>query len=154
MLEPPPLTAILYASLSSSNFRDLHTYLLSLSASPTPRVQYIMRHIPPRNQDVSEKNILSGYGVFLDLKKMDYLALDDRASHEGKRFTYVCIILAANLLKNPPPIGSNENDVADDSTHMSSNETDPILSLLQKYPVNDTAVEANVPLTEDELSRM
>jgi len=48
-------------------------------------------------------------------------------------------------------IGSNENDIAEDSTHALSEETDHILQLLQKYPVNDTAAEANVPLTEDEL---
>jgi len=82
-LEPPVHTAILYASLSSPNFRDLHSYLLSLSSGPVPKIEYIMRHVP-RDRNLSERNILSGYGVSLDLKKMDYLALDDRHSHGGK----------------------------------------------------------------------
>lgn len=34
------------------------------------------------------KGYLSGYGVFLDLKKMDYLALDDRNSHGGMYITH------------------------------------------------------------------
>jgi UDP-glucose:glycoprotein glucosyltransferase len=55
------------------------------------------------------------------------------------------------MLKILASIGSSENDIAEDSTHALSEETDHILQLLQKYPVNDTAVEANVPLTEDEL---
>ena len=35
------------------------------------------------------KGYLSGYGVFLDLKKMDYLALDDRNSHGGMYITHL-----------------------------------------------------------------
>jgi len=73
----PQRTAILYASLQSSNFRELHSHLLWLSSGPAPRMQYIFRPIPPK-ESVNEKSHLSGYGVTLDLKKMDYLALDDR----------------------------------------------------------------------------
>lgn len=36
----------------------------------------------PKGRDFEKKAILSGYGVVLDLKKTDYLALDDR--HLGK----------------------------------------------------------------------
>ena len=76
ILERPPRTAILYASLSSSNFRELHNYLYTLVNKPDAHVEYVFRHIPPSTP--GEKNYLSGYGVALDLKKMDYLALDDR----------------------------------------------------------------------------
>ena len=81
---PPPRTAILYASLSSKNFKDLHNYLFSLANSkPTPQIEYVLRYAPatrvhegePPN---AEGNYLSGYGVALDLKKTDYLAVDDR----------------------------------------------------------------------------
>lgn len=84
MHETPTHTAILYASLSSPNFRELHDYLLAQSSAAAPRVEYVLRHIPPDDRDESERNYLSGYGVFLDLKKMDYLALDDRHSHAGE----------------------------------------------------------------------
>jgi UDP-glucose:glycoprotein glucosyltransferase len=96
-MDPPFYSAIFYASLVSPNFRDLHSYLLSLSTGPNPRVEYIMRHIPPNDRDPAARNILSGYGVSLDLKKMDYLALDDRHSHGGKQFGGR-IVLVVNML--------------------------------------------------------
>jgi hypothetical protein len=58
-----------------------------------------MRHIPPSDRGLSERNILSGYGVSLDLKKMDYLALDDRYSHGGN-VEGICILLPKTCLKN------------------------------------------------------
>lgn len=76
----PSRTAIFHADLSSSNFRELHTYLMRLATAPSPRVEYVFRPIPPPNRDPKEKTYLSGYGVAMDLKKMDYLALDDRRS--------------------------------------------------------------------------
>jgi UDP-glucose:glycoprotein glucosyltransferase len=93
-LSPPTHTAILYASLSSKNFRGLHNYLLSLASKPVPQIEYVLRHIPPatRTRDTTtnatiqkvDGNYLSGYGVALDMKKMDYLAVDDRhASSNG-----------------------------------------------------------------------
>jgi UDP-glucose:glycoprotein glucosyltransferase len=83
----PHRVAILYASLQSSNFRDLHSHLLRLSSAPVPSVQYIFRPIPPKGQS-DEKTYLSGYGVTLDLKKMDYLALDDRLTHDKSTSHY------------------------------------------------------------------
>jgi UDP-glucose:glycoprotein glucosyltransferase len=82
-LSNPPRTAILYASFQSANFRELHSHLLRLSSGPAARVQYIFRPIPPEGS-TGEKTYLSGYGVTLDLKKMDYLALDDRRSHRNR----------------------------------------------------------------------
>ncbi|PPQ84201.1 hypothetical protein CVT26_012844 [Gymnopilus dilepis] len=79
ILDRPPRTAILYASLTSKNFRELHTYLLKLTNRPDSHVEYVFRHIPPPSaSENKEKNYLSGYGVALDLKKTDYLAVDDR----------------------------------------------------------------------------
>jgi hypothetical protein len=51
-------------------------------------------------------------------------------------------------------IGQNENDISEDSAHAPPDEADHILTLLQKYPLNDTAPEVNAPLTDDELRRM
>lgn len=82
-LDRPPWTAILYASLDSPNFRELHEYLYEASNAPTPHVEYVLRHVPPKDHmSNDERTYLSGYGVALDLKKMDYLALDDR--RQGK----------------------------------------------------------------------
>lgn len=75
----PEHIAILYAQPSSDRtFHELHTYLLGLATSPNPRIQYIFRPVPPKERDTAKKSYLSGYGVGLDLKKMEYLAIDDR----------------------------------------------------------------------------
>ena len=82
ILDRPPRTAILYGSLTSPNFRELHTHLLQIANKPDAHVEYIFRHIPPTARSDGRSH-LSGYGVALDLKKMDYLALDDRHSASG-----------------------------------------------------------------------
>lgn len=75
-LSRPALTAILYGTLSSPNFRDLHSYLLAQANLSTPQLEYVFR--PMRSNTIKQDHDLTGYGVALDLKKMDYLALDDR----------------------------------------------------------------------------
>ena len=82
IVDRPPKTAILYASLTSPNFRELHTHLLKIVNKPDPKVEYVFRHIPPTARS-NGRSYLSGYGVALDIKKMDYLALDDRHSSSG-----------------------------------------------------------------------
>jgi len=81
-LESPPRTAIFYASLSSSNFHEIHSYLIRLAGHPSPRVEYIFRPVPSTNKS-AERSSLTGYGVAMDLKKMDYLAVDDRKMHKS-----------------------------------------------------------------------
>ncbi|KAG2134823.1 glycosyltransferase family 24 protein [Suillus clintonianus] len=71
-LNAPRWTAIHYADLMSPEFNSLHGALLSLSLD----VEYVLRWARPII--ASDGPYLSGYGVALDLKKMDYLAVDDR----------------------------------------------------------------------------
>ncbi|GJJ15034.1 hypothetical protein Clacol_009308 [Clathrus columnatus] len=68
---------VLYGSVFASNFRSLHEYIYALSKESPPKVRYVFRHALVSGSD-SSPHSLSGYGVFMDLKKMDYLALDDR----------------------------------------------------------------------------
>lgn len=85
-LDPPPRTAIFYASPGSANFQSLHAYLHRLSAAKDPRLEYVFRYKPLHlSKERATKAYLSGYGVALDLKKTDYLAVDDRraSSSEG-----------------------------------------------------------------------
>ncbi|KAF5378749.1 hypothetical protein D9615_006978 [Tricholomella constricta] len=126
-LQRPPRTAIFYASLSSANFRELHSYLLSLADKPHPHVEYVFRHIPPKARDDRFRNSLSGYGVALNLKKTDYLAIDDR--------------------NNPKNVGKDSTRKSDDSESVE----DPILTLIHNHPENKTAPSSATPLTEDEL---
>ncbi|KAH9946426.1 glycosyltransferase family 24 protein [Epithele typhae] len=124
VLEPTEHTVILYANTDSPNFRDLHAYLYAAATELIPRTTYVFRPIPPVHRDSSDRAYLSGYGVALDLKKMDYLAVDDRlqggAAHKED-------------LKHA--------DLED--------EEDPIVALLQQYPM-DESVDVTLPLTEQE----
>lgn len=98
-LDTPPRTAILYASLDSENFRELHSYLLSHASSNS--IEYVLRYIPPQHADDAPRSFLSGYGVALDLKKMDYLAVDDRNMNGGGlSFPSACPTTRANLMKH------------------------------------------------------
>ncbi|KAJ3728096.1 hypothetical protein DFJ43DRAFT_1085879 [Lentinula guzmanii] len=122
-LETPPRSAILYASLDSPNFRELHTYLMRLANNAEPRIEYIVRHVPPENIDPSRRSYLSGYS-------MDYLALDDR--HLSTQ--------------------QDDRSLSDEQENEArAIDADPIFSLLDTYPENSTAPDVNTPPTEDEL---
>ncbi|KAJ7057937.1 UDP-glucose:glycoprotein glucosyltransferase-domain-containing protein [Mycena amicta] len=123
-LDRPPRTAILYASLDSPNFRELHTYLYALADKPSPSIEYVFRPIPGTSQS---RNFLSGYGVALDLKKMDYLALDDRHAGAGQVSAQ-----EANA----------EAEVVD---------VDPILTLIEAYPEPEN-IATDTVLTEQAIS--
>ncbi|TBU43432.1 glycosyltransferase family 24 protein [Dichomitus squalens] len=125
LLDHQPQTAILYAALDSPNFRELHAYLYAAAQSPSPHITYVFRPIPPVHRSASERTYLSGYGVALDLKKMDYLAVDDRLQS-----------------------GGTQDD--DSGTAVQDEEVDPIVTLLQQYPIDD-GVDVTLPLTEAEL---
>lgn len=96
----PSVTAILYADVTSPNLRELHETLQDVATSDPPKVQYVLRWAPPAGVTESPRKVpehpddldikhepvkpkrqyLTGYGVGLDLKKMEYSALDDRRS--------------------------------------------------------------------------
>ncbi|KAI0641470.1 glycosyltransferase family 24 protein [Trametes meyenii] len=128
-LTPPPRTAILYASLSSANFRALHSYLYAAASDPAPHLTYVFRPVPPAVQDADTRTYLSGYGVALDLKKMDYLAVDDRLQGGS----------GGSLKDDTPSSPQDDND-----------EEDVVVTGLQQYPLDD-AVDVTAPLTEAEL---
>ncbi|KAI0353822.1 glycosyltransferase family 24 protein [Trametes cingulata] len=123
----PPRTAILYASLESPNFRVLHSYLYNAARGPSPHVSYVFRPVPPANRDPAVRTHLTGYGVALDLKKTDYLAVDDRLQRSGSA-------------------GSEEET----SSRLDDEEEDVIVTRLQQYPADD-AVDFSAPLTDNEL---
>lgn len=80
-LEGPRHTAIHFADPSAPSFHSLHEALLGLE----PNVEYVLRwaHGSAEHGKGQPSSHLSGYGVSLDLKKMDYLVLDDRNHHQA-----------------------------------------------------------------------
>lgn len=84
--------AILWADPYSPNFRELHEVLnrhaLGLSTSGAdvngPSLRYILRwRAPQADQTQSSPALLAGYGATLDMKKVDYLVIDDRRLKES-----------------------------------------------------------------------
>jgi len=75
-LDEPRYIAIHYADPTAPSFAPLHAALLSLQ----PKVEYVIRWARGTSEQKAGElsSYLSGYGVALDLKKMDYLVLDDR----------------------------------------------------------------------------
>jgi UDP-glucose:glycoprotein glucosyltransferase len=75
----PASTAIFYFEPQSSASSALLNYLNQHAASD-PHFQFIVRYRPPigRTGDGARYHSLSGYGAEMVLKKMDYLAVDDR----------------------------------------------------------------------------
>lgn len=93
---------VFYASPTSPSFQRLFTFLYSLSAPKAvpvanpkglapqsapvfhavphpPRLQFILRWKPSSAARRAQKKlVMSGYGAALDIKKSDYLAMDDR----------------------------------------------------------------------------
>ena len=147
IVDRPPKTAILYASLTSPNFRELHTYLLKIVNKPVPQVEYVFRHIPPTARS-NGRSYLSGYGVALDIKKMDYLALDDRHSSSGGRSLIIISFYAINdiFLIETTTTGSKS------FARGQEQQEDPVLPLILSHPENNTAPDASVPLSREELS--
>lgn len=123
-LETPPKTAILYASLESSNFRDLHSFLFTESSRSQPRLEYVLRHLPKKTEN-GNRNHLTGYSVALDLKKTDYLAVDDRFQQKS----------TTESSQDAEPV----------------EVLDPISLLIRNFPENATAPDAGIPLSEEEI---
>lgn len=85
---------VFYASPTSPSFQHLFTFLFQLSnpkpvpvsttssgtvAPHPPLLQFVLRWKPSRAAIQNRKRlVLTGYGAALDIKKSDYLAIDDR----------------------------------------------------------------------------
>lgn len=81
--ETSPIPAvILYASADPGSFCPLHQLLDSASKPRSPKISYIFRwKIPsalPASSQPQPNSFLSGWGASLDIKKSEYLTLDDR----------------------------------------------------------------------------
>ena len=83
-LESTISTAILYFDLESPSTSSL-LRLLQSHAKSNPSFQLVVRYKPLRGRGVDPKRtLMSGYGVEMALKKMDYLVVDDRNQISGR----------------------------------------------------------------------
>jgi hypothetical protein len=121
-----------------------------------PKVRYVLRWIPPAELRESPKKVserkdeldvkhesvrpkqqyLTGYGVGLDLKKMDYLALDDRRPKSQSK-------AAQDAASNQAEVNPESDFIRD------------ILDALPPPKANDgETVNLSTPLTKEEFHRM
>ncbi|EGO29865.1 glycosyltransferase family 24 protein [Serpula lacrymans var. lacrymans S7.9] len=134
-------TAIFYASLTAPNFPALHHALVDLTQSAG--IEYVLRWAvspDPQSTRAHDKDALgaslSGYGVSLDLKKMDYLALDDRGR------------------------SASTGQASPDSTaHAREQDQDALLALFDSLPSLNASTELHIEggtkdaaLSEDEIA--
>jgi hypothetical protein len=71
---------VLYATLGTKDAAVWHSAVLAALQSPGVEVQYIFRHAVPGGAGAVPLRVpLLGFGVGLDIKNMEYKALDDRA---------------------------------------------------------------------------
>lgn len=119
-------TAIHYADPTLPQFKLLHNALLSLSSD----VEYVLRWVRPTI--AADGPYLSGYGVALDLKKMDYLAVDDR-----RRSSY------------------SSHDHPSDNESREDNEEEMLSCVFEAMPFIDAETKeratGGVPLTKEEI---
>ena len=134
-LEEPRYTAIHFADPTSPSFRPLHEALLSLE----PNVEYVLRWAQgtARHGKGELSSHLSGYGVSLDLKKMDYLVLDDRNQHQA------------------PATTQDPSDSIENGVQHSSNE-EILICIFDSLPYIDEEAETRAakgePLTSEEIA--
>jgi UDP-glucose:glycoprotein glucosyltransferase len=75
---PPSVhTLALYSCPGTTGFTELHEALLSLANSGA--VVYVLRYRVPRSWPRTQTH-LQGYGMYLDIKNMEYRNLDDRGA--------------------------------------------------------------------------
>jgi UDP-glucose:glycoprotein glucosyltransferase len=86
--------------------------------------------------------------VALDIKKMDYLALDDRHSSSGGRLSIIISFYAINNLFLIETATTGSKSVAEGREQ----QVDPVLPLILSHPENNTTPDASVPLSPEELA--
>ena len=79
-------TVVVYGTLGTSSFRAFHEAMSTSSACGSGKVRYVFRHgylsSPGDGTPLHEPRASSfyGYGVMLDIKKMEYKTIDDSSS--------------------------------------------------------------------------
>ena len=71
------VTVVVYGTLGSPALLGLHRAVESAMGAGQ-RIRYVLRHVVEESGGAGDQTPLLGYGVILDIKNMEYKALDDR----------------------------------------------------------------------------
>ncbi|KAJ4375310.1 killer toxin resistant protein [Neocucurbitaria cava] len=148
------LPAIIYADITAPQFKEWHRTLTGTAKEG--KTSYRVRHKPSLNAPDSPL-VVNGYGVELQLKRTDYIVIDDRQAEEG----------AKSIDQKPLGTGLNDDDeeVADlkplskdevsdlglkaASFVMKSEEPmDTLLKLVQDFPKYSSIIAAHTASEE------
>jgi hypothetical protein len=69
-----PLSVLVHSATGGSSFRSTHSILHQLASRG--KFRYVHRHLIP-STTISTVTMLQGYGISLDIKNMEYKAIDD-----------------------------------------------------------------------------
>lgn len=73
--------SVLYADITSGTFSAFHKTLVRTARDG--KTSYRVRHRRPLSPDSSKPLVIGGYGVELQLKRTDYIVIDDRDKSSG-----------------------------------------------------------------------
>lgn len=79
-LKTPSVLVYLYGSIGTSSFCDLHSSLQQLASQGL--TAYVMRHAFQGVAVLAQDMRIQGFGVFLDIKNMEYKTVDDKADSD------------------------------------------------------------------------
>lgn len=131
-----PLSAILYADISSPHFANFHkTVSRTAQAGDT---SYRVRHKPSTLGSKSPL-VVSGYGVELALKRTDYIVIDDRPAEQ-----------AAEITAQKPSQGELQDEEITDLKPLSASELRSLGSNAASFVLNsDQPLDTLLRLSQD-----
>lgn len=141
------IESILYADITSNEFAEFHKSLSK--EAKEGKISYRVRYKPAEAAS-SEALPINGYGVALDLKRTDYIVIDDRKAEEGKEEE-------VSIDPQPAEVNLDQEEISDvkplsasellrlglrtSSFVMNSSEPlDTLLKLSQDFPKHSSAV--------------
>lgn len=140
------LPAVLYADITAPAFAKFHKTLSKTAREG--KTSYRVRHKPSSNASKTPL-VVNGYGVALQLKRTDYIVIDDRApAEQGDKQTSLDVELNDDAdVSDLKPLAKDE--VADlgikaaSFVMKSDNPMDTLLKLVQDFPKYSSAIVAH-----------
>ncbi|SJX61596.1 related to UDP-glucose:glycoprotein glucosyltransferase precursor [Sporisorium reilianum f. sp. reilianum] len=139
---------VLYADPFSDNFRGLFSALEEHTNQPDASFTYTLRWRPSTTNsaslsDVEQTALLSGYGAILDLKKVDYLVIDDRKLKDDSDIGDVGISASSQSEEgNAAKKAADEARWLRDQIGAESNSSSATLSSLSEDQIADLGIKA------------
>lgn len=145
--------AILYADITAPEFAQFHETISKTAREG--KNTYRIRH-KPSSQGNKEPLIVNGYGVELQLKRTDYIVIDDRQAAEagktGEQKAPSIELQEVEEVADLKPLSASEvSNLAINAAAFvlnSSNPLDTLQKLVQDFPKHSSAIAAHITSAE------